>query len=246
MVRIFAFFPEKTDAEVTYSLDDNVSEIFITTQDGETLQCFYIEVPETEKTLIYFHGNAGNIYNRMDELKRISQIGVNVLGVGYRGYGKSSGRATEEGIYNDGWAAFDYVVNDLGVEKENLFLMGRSLGTTVTLNLARNKNLGGLILITPLTSAYEYAKSKNFGVFARVAGNAFNSVKFSSDIQTKTLVIHGTADEVTPYWMGERIYDLLTTEKKFVTISGGRHNCLEYTDSALYWGSIEEIIKGNN
>lgn len=223
----------------------NVKEIYITTSDKKRLQCFYVENPSSDKLVIYFHGNAGNIYNRISELIRLSQSGANVLGVGYRGYGKSTGRPSERGIYKDGLAAISYALDSLKYDLGRIFVFGRSLGTTVAIQIGSQSNPAGIILVTPLTTGKEYGKAHGFGVLSSLAGNAFNSLLACTSIRSPVLIIHGTDDEVIPFWMGKRIFETLHSPKRFIEISGGLHNSLEFNDPALYWSSIEDFISNS-
>lgn len=141
----------KTASKEVQPLPLQVKELIITTDDKKRLQCFYIDNEKSRKVILYFHGNAGNIYQRVPELLKLSSFNCDVIGAGYRGYGKSTGHPSEKGSYRDGNAVFNYAVHKLSYAYDSIFIIGRSIGTTVAVNTSMNKAIGGVVLITPLT-----------------------------------------------------------------------------------------------
>jgi fermentation-respiration switch protein FrsA (DUF1100 family) len=244
LVNVLSFFPDRS----TYSIGDNISDVvsrrFIEVERRVKLECFYLPCTTSKKLLIYFHGNAGNIAQRIPTLIDLWRMNVSVLGVGYRGYGASSGRPSERGVYKDGEAAFNYGRDTLGFGEENIFLFGRSIGSTVAVATARERNLAGVILITPLSTGNEYARAHGWGPLSFLSGNCFDNISKAAMLKSPVLIIHGTDDEVVPYRLGKRLFDAIATEKKLVTIDKGLHNTLEHTDPALFWTSISRFLQG--
>jgi fermentation-respiration switch protein FrsA (DUF1100 family) len=243
IVNRMAFFSTVTKSVAVENIPAGVKEIYIVTEDKVRLQCFLVSNSSSKNIVIYFHGNAGNIYDRIPELIALAKTGLNVLGVGYRGYGKSTGKPSEKGIYKDGVASLKYVMETLGYSPDKIFICGRSLGTVVALNISMKKKLAGIILVTPMTSGKEMARSHGFGPLAMLAGDAFNNLKKCPDIISPVLIIHGDKDEVVPWAMGEQIFESLQVSKKIVTIRGGFHNDLEFLNPELYWNSIKEFVQ---
>jgi len=243
IVNRMAFFPAVTKSAAVENIPAGVKEIYIVTEDKVHLQCFLISNSRAKNIVIYFHGNAGNIYDRIPELIALAKTGVSVLGIGYRGYGKSTGKPSENGICKDGEASLKYATEELGYSADKIFMCGRSLGTVVALNISRGKKLAGIILVTPMTSGKEMARSHGFGLLAMFAGDAFNNLKKLPEIISPVLIIHGDRDEVVPWTMGEQILELLQVSKKMVTIRGGFHNDLEFTNPGLYWNSIKDFVQ---
>ncbi|MDY6856775.1 MAG: alpha/beta hydrolase [Thermodesulfobacteriota bacterium] len=237
-VNRMAFFPDNTDILSTEQLPENVQEIFIETEDWITIHSYFIPHRSSDKIILYFHGNAGNIGHRLPDLLRLSTFGVNVLGVSYRGYGKSQGKPSEEGIYIDGKASLNYATQRLGFSLHNVFLFGRSIGTTVAINTSQNLDIGGLILVTPLTSGKDHAHATGLGLVAFLAGNSFNNIKKIVNVSCPLLIIHGTQDKVVPFEMGKRMYNEAKTEKQFVQIEGAGHNNLSTVYKQRYWPPI--------
>ncbi len=256
-----AFAPTVTKTDVLQNIPPDVSEVYIDTADNLRLQSFFISNSSSSSIIIYFHGNAGNIYERIPELINLSKTGVSVLGIGYRGYGKSTGKLSERGIYLDGQAALRYAEKKLNYRKEKIFLCGRSLGSVVALEMARNNNYAGVVLIAPLTSGREILKAHNYGPISLLVGDVIDNMKKVPDISSPVLIIHGDKDEVVPWemgekifsakdevvpWeMGEKIFSALKNSKQIVTISGGRHSDLEFVNPALYYGSIKQFISAH-
>ncbi len=243
IINRMAFFPTVIKSVAVENIPAGVKEIYIVTEDKVRLQCFLVSNSASKNIVIYFHGNAGNIYDRIPELIALAKTGLNVLGVGYRGYGKSTGKPSEKGIYEDGVASLKYVMETLGYLPDRIFVCGRSLGTVVALNISMKKKLAGIILVTPMTSGKEMARSHGFGPLAMFVGDTFNNLKKLPEIISPVLVIHGDKDEVVPWAMGEQIFKFLQVTKKMVIIRGGFHNDLEFLNPELYWNSIKEFVQ---
>ena len=243
IVNMYAFHPNTVNTIAEDKLPNGVKEVIINTQDNVKITSLFIPSNKSSKLLIYFHGNGGNIYSRLPSLLHINKFNINVLGVSYRGYGKSAGQPSEEGIYLDGKAALQYAIKELGFSENNIIIFGRSLGTTVAINIAQNKNIAGVILVTPLTSGKEEAKAVGLGFASSLAGNSFNNISKIENIVSPLLVIHGTNDKVVPFSMGKSIYNRAKVKKEFVKIEGGNHNNLHDDFGQKYWPPIIQFTK---
>lgn len=244
IVNSAAFFPDTKNNIPAEQLPDRVKEIFITSEDGIRLQAYLLRHnPRAEKVVIYFHGNAGNAGHRLDEASVLFNMGCDVLLLSYRGYGKSGGKPSEDGVYKDGRAALNFAADTLGYRFKKIFILGRSLGTTVAVHVSQNIPLAGIILVTPLSSGRDMADAVGFGVMKYFVGNPFDSMGKLNRITSPLLIIHGDRDEVVPYTQGLKIYNEYKGEKKMITIKNGRHNDLELTDPELYWGTIAGFLK---
>ena len=244
MVNSFAFFPDKDSVLSPEKLPPSAQEVTIPTSDGIKIQGIYFKRDNNPgRVIIYFHGNAGNLYHRIDESVMLMKSGWDVLLIGYRGYGKSEGSPSEKGVYKDGEAALNYAAETLGYKLNMICLYGRSLGTTVAVYTAQNRQLSRVVLITPLSSGDDMAEIFTGSFLSSFVGGTFDSIGRINNITVPVLVIHGTSDEVVPYIQGKMLYDKFTGSKKMVTIQGGRHNDLEFTHPEIYWGSIFEFLK---
>ncbi len=242
IVNHLAFHPDTTTILPVESLPKMVQDIFFTTIDKEKLHGYWVRSTNSKHILIYFHGNAGNIVHRLSDILQYHKLGISVLCVDYRGYGKSTGAPDEEGLYLDGQAAYQYAINRLGFQVQNIFVLGRSIGTAVAVHISQNQKIAGLILVTPLTSGKAHAKSQGFGPFAYIAGNSFDNFSKVINIICPVLVIHGTHDRVIPYSMGLEIFQKAKVEKKLITIDNAGHNDLSDRQYPKYWSSIHNFI----
>lgn len=240
----FAFYPDQQTKINQEDLPAYIQSHEIITSDGEKLTAFHFTHSEERerKTILYFHGNAGNVYHRFGYCQKLWEMGNDILIISYRGYAESTGKPSESGIYEDGVSALSYLQDSLKIKPEDIVIMGRSIGTTVAINTAMHQPIGGLILVTPLTSGYEMAQQM-VPSLASIATNTFPSIDKINDISAPLLVIHGTDDEVIPYAMGKQLYETYSGPKQFVAIKHGRHNDLQDVNPELFWGSIESFIK---
>jgi hypothetical protein len=225
------------------NLPPHIKQLILTTDDGIGLETLYFHHEiRSVKIVIYFHGNAGNLYHRIREGSVIYNMGYDLIISGYRGYGKSSGKPTESGIYRDGRTVLNYAAVTLAYNPEKIYIYGRSIGTTVAVDISQNIKLGGVMLITPLSSGEDFVKEKYPRILSSISKNRFNSISKINNLKSPLLVIHGTEDEVIPYTLGVKLYDAYSGRKKFVTIPAGGHNDLEYTAPELYWDSVKGFL----
>ncbi|MGD0128937.1 MAG: alpha/beta fold hydrolase [Terriglobia bacterium] len=128
----------------------HVEDVWLTTQDNIRLNAWYLPSPGSEKALLWFHGNAENIGYGLGHAVFYSRLGVNVLAVDYRGYGRSEGSPDEAGVYRDADAAYDYLIRVRHIQPKNIFIYGHSLGGAVAIDLASRRECGGLIVQSSL------------------------------------------------------------------------------------------------
>lgn len=240
----FAFHPDKTTTINVDVLPDYISRHQVQTPDDETLTAYYFahEEVKPKRTILYFHGNAGNLYHRFDYCQKLWEMGYDVFIVSYRGYAESTGTPSELGVYTDGKSALNYMQSALKINKKEIAIIGRSIGTTVAVNTAMHEDLAALILVTPLTSGYEMAQNM-VPSMASIAQNTFESIVKINEIKVPLLIIHGTEDEVIPYEMGVKLFETYNGQKQLVTIALGHHNDLQDVDPARFWGSIDQFIR---
>ncbi|MBD3421357.1 MAG: prolyl oligopeptidase family serine peptidase [Chitinivibrionales bacterium] len=240
IINKLAFFPDSEYQFPAEALSEYLEEVFIDTRDGEKLQAYHINHAASRKIIIFFHGNAGNLDGRIGDLLKMHELGYSVLGVSYRGYGKSSGRPSERGIFRDADAALAYARNNLEYAQSDIVIFGRSLGTAAAVDVARGKDVYALVLVTPLTNGREYVAYHGMGWLKLIVRNAFNNSAKAASIQCPTLIIHGTADRTIPYFMGKQLYEVLPVRKKLVTVQNAGHDELDRYE--IYWKSISEFL----
>jgi len=238
----FTFYPDRIGEIPATGLPDHIAEKQIKTTDGEQLHALLFKHEENRPLIVYFHGNAGNLYGRVGYAQQLYEMNHDVLLVSYRGYSKSTGTPSEKGIYLDGEAAVKYAMDELGVSEKDITIFGRSLGTTVAIDVSQGRDFKGVVLITPLTSGQDMAAAMGLGWIKFLAGNTFNAREKINNIKSKLLIIHGDQDELTPYTMGKQLMEVFKGTKKMITIKGGTHNDLQEVDPNLFWGGIEDFL----
>ena len=243
LVNRLAFFPQKQVASAALDQDSTIQEVFLDTDDGIRLQSYLLRHPDSPHIVLFLHGNAGNAHHRLGDATNLRAAGANVLLLSYRGYGKSSGSPSERGLYRDAGAALSYIRKELGFEKNNTFILGRSIGSAVAIEAARGRDLAGLILVTPLSSGRELARVAGLGWLAWLVGSPFDSVSKVAELKCPALFIHGDSDRVVPLVHGERLFAVYPGDaKQFRVVPGADHNDLTQVAGERYWRWIGEFL----
>ena len=220
-------------------------DLFFTTADGVRLNGWFIPHQEARVTLVWFHGNAGNISHRVENIKLLhDKVKVNIFIFDYRGYGRSEGSVSEAGTYQDGVAALQFVRKQLGIEAQNLILFGRSLGAAIATEMASRFDSRGLILESPFVSIREMAKS----VFPLMPIGPLLQTRYDNlekivKIKVPLLVLHGDRDEVIPYEHGKRVFAAATGPKDFYAIHGAGHNDTYIVGGDAYFQRLRSFIE---
>ena len=218
------FFPytaiDQTPAEWGLAYED----VFLETKDGVRLHGWYIPHHGSQQTLLFFHGNAGNISHRGASVEIFHRLGLNLFIFDYRGYGKSQGKPDEEGLYKDARAAWRYLTDQRGFEQEDIILFGRSLGGAVAAELAAEVQPGGLILESTFSSAKDVANAL-LPVLSRliILRYDFNTAAHVRRVASPLLVLHSPDDEIIPFHLGEKVFQAANEPKSFVRMRGD-HN----------------------
>jgi uncharacterized protein len=208
------------------------SDAWVDTSDGIKIHGWWTHLNGSPLVTLFLHGNAGNITNRAPRIQEIIAAGSSVLMLDYRGFGKSSGRPSEQGLYRDSEAAFIYLLSK-GYRPEQIILHGESLGTAVAIDLASRRPCAALILEAPFTSASEVA-----GTVVPFLGpllvRSFNSLPKIRWIRVPMLFMQGDRDEVIPLRLGQNLFAAAQGPKTFWIIPGAGHNDILETAGAEY------------
>ena len=196
----------------------------IATGDGETLHGWWVPVADAKGTVLFFHGNAGNISHRIDYLTMFKQLGYNTLLFDYRGYGQSSGTPSESGTYLDAQAAWRYLIEIQGIGPERIVLFGESLGGAVAAWLAAREKPGLLALVSTLTSVPDLAAEiYPFLPVRWISRFDYNTLEFLQSITCPIFIAHSPQDEIIPYRHGQRLFQAAPEPKQFLPLQG-THN----------------------
>ena len=214
----FIFFPDRQVG----SPPPGVEERFITTSDGRRLHAWHAPGAAAGPTLIWSHGNAGNIDMRRDVLLALARRGLGVLAYDYRGYGKSDGSPSEAGVYLDAEAVFDSEVAR-GTDPRTIICFGESLGGAVSIELATRRACGGVAVVSTFTTMADVAR-RHYGPLGALAGRRFDSLARIGRVAVPLFVAHGDRDEIVPFELGEALFAAAPGPKRFHRIPGARHN----------------------
>ena len=195
------------------------------------------------KTLLFFHGNAGNLQNRIYKLNEIAELELNYLIIAYRGFSGNEGKPTEEGLYNDSMAAKRWL-NSNNIDDSNIILYGESLGTAVAVDLGSKFPFAGIILESPFTSMVEL--SKIYYPYLPVnllLKDRYDSINKISKITFPKLVMHGDKDNIVPFSMGKRMFESFS-EPKFSYFKSGDDHMMDFDQELL--GNLKNFINELN
>lgn len=240
----FIFFPDRglvaTPAEIGLGYEDAA----IRTDDDVELHGWWVPASRPE-TLLWMHGNAGNISHRLDQLRLLHDlVGANVLMLDYRGYGRSRGSPSEGGLYADARAALRYLLGRPDVARDRIVYFGQSLGSAVALNLAAETPPRGLVLETPFTSIRAMARTIVPAALAFAVPNGFDNLTKVRNVHCPVLFIHGDRDEIVPYEQGRELFTAAAPPKALYTVRGASHNDVYVVGGETYFRRIREFIDG--
>ena len=225
-------------------LEVKIEKVKITTSDNiDLLGWFHKKDLKNLKTIVYFHGNAGKLENRIYKLNYFKEMDVNFLIIAWRGFSGNNGKPSEKGLYEDGKSTITWLKN-LGLLDEDIIIYGESLGTGIAIELAQNNNYAGLILETPFTSMIEAAK--NFYPYIPVGlllKDKYKNDKKILDINIPLLVMHGEADQIVPFWMGKKIYEM-ANQPKYSYFTKFDDHMMEYDEKLIF--VLKTFIKSLN
>jgi len=233
------FFPSREVTSNPSLMDLPWDDVYFKSKDHVTLNGWFLKKPRAPSTLIFAHGNAGNIADRLLKIRFFYDLGLNVFIFDYRGYGKSESKPSEAGIYLDAQAAYDYLQSRGDVNMNNIILYGASLGGAVIVDLATHRKAALLVVESSITNARDMAKIIYPFVPACFLGFKFDSVNKVRALDLPKLFIHSPDDEVVPYWIGQKLFEAAGQPKEFLEIHGG-HNDGSIAEDPL---AAEEFIR---
>jgi uncharacterized protein len=225
-------------------LEVDVEKVKIVTSDNiDLLGWFHKKDLKKFKTIVYFHGNAGKLENRIHKLNHFKDMDINFLIIAWRGFSGNKGKPNEKGLYIDASSTIQWL-KKLGLKEKDIILYGESLGTGVATEIAQSNNYAGLVLETPFTSIVEAAK--NFYPYIPVSillKDKYDNQKKIKNINIPVLVMHGEADQIVPFWMGKKIYEM-ANQPKFSHFTKFDDHMMEYDKKLLF--KLKKFIKSLN
>jgi fermentation-respiration switch protein FrsA (DUF1100 family) len=236
------FFPDPYMVGTPADLGLEYEDVWFDTADGVRLHGWW--VPKAgAPVLVWFHGNAGNISHRLENLKLLRElVGVQVFIFDYREYGRSQGGISREGTFRDAAAAWRYVTKTRKIAAEEIILFGRSLGTALATDLAIQHPCRGLILESAFTNSSEMAKMLAPFLFDWRPKVPYDNLGKIVKVTVPVLIIHGTNDEVIPVEMGRRVFTAANSPKDLYIIPGAHHNDTYVVGGQAYFDRLRTFI----
>jgi len=240
----FIFHPSAIVEATPRDAGLDFKDVDFSTRDGVLLNGWFIPYRDARSTLVWFHGNAGNIGHRVENIKLLhDKVNVNIFIFDYRGYGRSQGRASEEGTYLDGEAALELLGRNFGIEPKTMVFFGRSLGAAVAAEMANRFACQGLILESPFVSIREMARVVvPFLPIGPFLSTRYDVVEKVRKLRTPLLVLHGDRDEIVPFGQGKAVFAAAPEPKTFFTIAGAGHNDTYLRGADPYFHQLKNFV----
>jgi len=251
IVQRFLYFPERIAVdEPPPSYCGDVQEVWMESDASDRIHGLFWPAPKGRPTIAFFHGNAQAVYLWALVREDLAAMDCGMLLIDYPGYGKSSGRPTEQGLYASGRVALSWL-NDRQIPNERIVVFGKSLGGGVSIEVARNRRLCGLVLESTFTSIPAVA--------ARLLPMLPHSLIFSSEryasiekvsaVSCPVLVIHGTSDKLIRVTEGKTLYENANPPKKLFLVEGAGHNNVALRAGTRYGATLRQwldtVLSGN-
>lgn len=236
------FYPTKALSATPKELGLEYENIHLRASDGVKLHGWLIKVPDAKSTLIFLHGNAGNIGDRLGKIDLFHRMGLNILIIDYRGYGSSGGYPTEDGIYLDALAAYDFLQSRDDLKEQAVVVYGASLGGAVAVDLATKRKIDGLIVDSTFSSAADIARIIYPFVPKFLIKIKLDSLTKIKELTVPKLFIHSVDDRTVPIALGRKLYEAAPGPKEFIEIAGD-HNDGHLLDESKFREGIRQFLR---
>ena len=243
------FHPERAALGEVWRVPSGAEEVWFRNADGLKLHGWFFRstTQPANATVVYAHGNGGNLSYCEWVGEGLAARGFDVLLFDYRGYGRSEGEsAGEAGLYADAEAAYDYVTRERGVPPQRVVLYGQSLGTAAVADVAARRECGALVLESGLSSAADMAAVVMPWLprfVRRLTKNKLDTVSKLPSVRCPVLVVHGDRDEVIPASQGQSLFESAREPKRLIIIERAGHNDLSNVGGEKYIDSLAEFVR---
>ncbi|HTR02902.1 MAG TPA: alpha/beta fold hydrolase [Thermoanaerobaculia bacterium] len=235
------YFPSRqlTSSPVDHGLE--AADLAVVTDDAVRLYGWWIR-GSGRRVLLYFHGNAGNVSDRLARAKLLhDRLGLDVFLVDYRGYGRSEGSPSEDGLLRDARAIYRTAV-EAGFRPEQIVVFGESLGAAVAIDLAARWACAGLVLETPFLSVREVARVHYPFVPSWLVHDVFDNGSRIAEVGVPKLLFVAELDEVVPAAQGRRLFERARGVRELYVIPGAHHNDTFVVGGDRYWKAWEKFL----
>lgn len=250
IILIFIYFYQRNllylPSENNYTSDQikfDYEEVYIKVDSDIKLKSWFIEKDlKNYKTLVFFHGNAGNLFNRVHKLNKLNKLNINILLFSWRGFSGNAGSPNENNLYKDGKIILEWL-NRQGVRSKNIILYGESLGTGVAVELAQENSFNSVILESPYTSMENAAKLYYPYLPVRLLlKDKFDSIEKINKIKMPILIMHGEEDSIVPFSMGVEMFEK-ANDPKYSFFPKNDDHMMEYNEQLI--SELESFIYKN-
>ena len=239
----FLYYPVR---DVAYSPSDiglTFEKVALHTEDDIKIAAWFIPADAAEYTILFCHGNAGNLSHRLDSINVFNELGLSCLIFDYRGYGNSQGKPSEQGTYLDAQAAWQWLTEKKKIPPDRIIIFGRSLGGSIAANLAAKVHAAGLVLESSFTSFidmgkkfYPYMPVRLFAKFR------YSTIDYVQQVHCPVMLIHSRDDEIVPFEFGLRLYEAANEPKEFVEIFGSHNDGFLFSGETYKQGFSEWLV----
>lgn len=237
------YFPSKEMNSTPAAYHITFEDIHFQSKDGTKLHGWWYPVPNAQTTILFCHGNAGNIAGRIGLARMFIKKGWQVFMFDYRGYGKSQGHPSEEGTYQDVLAAWSVLTEQKKLPAHTILAYGKSMGGPIAAYLAAHKPVGGLVLDSTFSSFQDVAQAHFPYLPVRwIARFNYSTQEYVQKKRCPLLVFHSPKDEIVPYELGQKFYEKASEPKSFKSLQGG-HNDNLFVSESFYLHSMQEFIR---
>jgi pimeloyl-ACP methyl ester carboxylesterase len=242
----FIFHPSRIDPTVKIELTERTEELAIKTKDGIELSgliCKPFAESRNKKLVFFLHGNTGNLLDQKEAASLYTSFGYDFFCMGYRSYGKSGGKLIDETtFFDDVRTAFKMMSNRYG--KENMVVIGYSLGTASAAMIASEQNPSALVLIAPYYSLVDMTARNYPWIPTQLVKYRFETDKYVRKIShTPILLVHGDKDQMIPFQCSSDLSKLLNNNSEFLTLKGQTHDYFERNEEFVR--KVKKFLSSN-
>jgi alpha-beta hydrolase superfamily lysophospholipase len=218
-------------------------DIAFTSKDGTQLHGWWFPVANAKWTILFCHGNAGNISHRLWLAQMFAKQGWQSFFFDYRGYGKSHGSPTEQGTYDDAMAAWGVLRNTKHIPATQIIVYGKSMGGPIASYVAAHTQPAAIVVDSTFSSFQDVAKSHfPFLPIKWIARFSYDTASYLQKRTAPLLVIHSPTDQVVPYQLGQKCFQKAAKPKQFLTIQGDHNNNL-LVSKDLYLKTLRQFFQ---
>jgi fermentation-respiration switch protein FrsA (DUF1100 family) len=237
----FIYYPEPHWLVTPVSLNLEAEDVLLTPEPGVQLHAWFFPHPEPLATLLFCHGNAGNVSHRLENVAYLLQTGFQVFLFDYRGYGHSSGRPSEQGLYRDAATAWMHLLGRADTAGAPRIIFGRSLGGAVAVDLATHAVADALIVESTFSSVHTLARLV-FPLPLPALPVKYDSLSKIGQVRMPLLVIHGEKDELIPFAQGRSLFEAASEPKTWYPVRGAGHNDTYLVGGDAYFRRLATFV----